>query len=327
MMCSPQDARPRVLVVGAINVDLVVTAEQLPHPGETVVGAGPARHGGGKGANAALAAARAGAHVTLVGAVGQDAMADVALADLHDGGVVLDAVAALAQEPTGVALIVVDRAGKNQIAVGAGANAALDAAWVANQVHSALRRQTRCILVSTEVPEGAVVAAVRAATAAGVCCVLNTAPPTEAVLELLDARPLLTPNARELAMLARMLAARDGTSPPAGPDAQAAAIARRTRRPVIVTLGGAGALIATPDGATTRVPAPPIEVVDTTGAGDTFSGVLAARLAAGDELADAVGFAVTAASISVTRPGARDGMPSLSDIRTVVEPRTEAVAP
>jgi ribokinase len=326
MIPGPQDARPRIMVVGAINVDLVVTADQLPHAGETVVGAGPARHGGGKGANAALAAARAGAHVSLVGAVGRDAMADVALADLQDGGVALDGVASLREEPTGVALIVVDRTGENQIAVGAGANAALDAAWVADQVRSAIRRQTRCILVSTEVPDAAVIAAVRAAAAAGVCCVLNTAPPTGAVLDLLDARPLLTPNARELAMLTQLLAAREGTSTPAGANAQAVTIARQTRRPVIVTLGGDGALIATPDGATTRVPAPPIEVVDTTGAGDTFSGVLAVRLAAGDELGDAVGFAVTAASISVTRAGARDGMPRLAEIKTVVAPGPEAVA-
>ena len=326
MIPAPQDARPRIVVVGAINVDLVVTAERLPRAGETVVGAGPARHGGGKGANAALAAARAGADVTLVGAVGRDGMADVALTDLRDEGVALDGVASLVEEPTGVALIVVDRTGENQIAVGAGANAALDAAWVVDQVGLALQRQTRCILVSTEVPGAAVVAAVRAAAATGVCCVLNTAPPIAAVLEVLDARPLLTPNARELSMLTQMLAARERSSPPAGADAQAVAIARQTRRPVIVTLGGDGALIATPDGVTTRVPAPPIAVVDTTGAGDTFSGVLAARLGAGDELGDAVAFAVTAASISVTRHGARDGMPRWADIETAVASTPQAVA-
>jgi ribokinase len=323
---TARDTPPSIVVVGAINVDLVVIAEQLPRAGETVVGMGPARYGGGKGANAAVAAARAGADVALVGAVGCDAMAEVAVSDLRDAGVALDGVASLEHEPTGVALIVVDRAGENQIAVGAGANAALQTAWVAAQVRAALRRQARCVLVSTEVSDQAVAAGVRAAADAGVRCVLNTAPPTPIVLDLLDARPLLTPNARELAMLTRMLAARDETSPPAGTDEQAVAIARETRRPVIVTLGAAGALIATPDGAIERVPAPPTDVVDTTGAGDTFSGVLAARLAAGDDLADAVGFAVTAGSISVSRPGARDGMPRLPEIERARGSRSEAMA-
>jgi len=312
---TTRNTHPGIVVVGAINVDLVVIAEQLPGAGETVVGMGPARYGGGKGANAAVAAARAGAEVALVGAVGCDAMAEVALSDLRDAGVGLG----------GVASIVVDHAGENQIAVGAGANAALETGWVADQVRAALR-QARCALVSTEVSDEAVAAAVRAAADAGVCCVLNTAPPTPIALELLDARPLLTPNARELAMLTRMLAARDGAPPAAGTDEQAVAIARKTRRPVIVTLGAGGASIATPDGAIERVPAPATDVVDTTGAGDTFSGVLATRLAAGDDLADAVGFAVVAGSISVSRPGARDGMPRLPEIERARGSRSEAMA-
>jgi ribokinase len=322
---TTRNTHPGIVVVGAINVDLVVIAEQLPGAGETVVGMGPARYGGGKGANAAVAAARAGAEVALVGAVGCDAMAEVALSDLRDAGVGLGGVASLEHEPTGVALIVVDHAGENQIAVGAGANAALETGWVADQVRAALR-QARCALVSTEVSDEAVAAAVRAAADAGVCCVLNTAPPTPIALELLDARPLLTPNARELAMLTRMLAARDGAPPAVGTDEQAVAIARKTRRPVIVTLGAGGASIATPDGAIERVPAPATDVVDTTGAGDTFSGVLATRLAAGDDLADAVGFAVVAGSISVSRPGARDGMPRLPEIERARGSRSEAMA-
>lgn len=327
MMTTTDPDRPRIAVVGAINVDFVVTAERLPRAGETVVGTGPSRHGGGKGANAALAAARAGAAVALIGAVGRDAMAEEAVSDLRDGGVALDGVASLEHEPTGVALIVVDREGENQIAVGAGANAALDGGWVAAQVRSALQQQARCVLVSTEVGAVAVDAAVRAAASGGICCVLNTAPPRPTVLELLDARPLLTLNAKELTLLTQMLAAAGGgLGSPAGTELQAVAAARRTTRPVIVTLGGDGALIATPDGATERVPAPRTDVIDTTGAGDTFSGVLAARVAAGDHLREAVDFAVTAGSISVSSPGARDGMPRLADIQTVRGSRFEAIA-
>jgi len=145
------------------------------------------------------------------------------------------------------------------------------------------------------------------------------------VLELLDARPLLTPNARELTMLAQALVARGEIPPATGTDLQAVALARQTRRPVIVTLGAEGALIATPDGATERVPVPRVSAVDTTGAGDTFNGVLATRLAAGDELADAVKFAVTAGSISVSTPGARDGMPRLAEIEIALTSGSEPI--
>jgi ribokinase len=304
-----------VVVVGAINVDFVVVSERLPGAGETVVGSGPERHGGGKGANAAVAAARAGAAVSLVGAVGCDETAVTAQRELRDAGVNLDGVAVLESTPTGVALIVVDHHGENQIAVGAGANGALEEAWVSARMQAALPG-AGCVLVSTEIPAAAVAAAVRAASAAGVPCVLNAAPPIPVVLELLDHGPLLTPNARELAALHAMLAGAGGE-----PDvvAQAVALARRTGAPVVVTLGADGALIATADGAARRIPAPVADVVDTTGAGDTFNGVLAARLATGEELADAVAVAVVAGALSVSRPGARTGMPDAEAIRAAVD--------
>jgi ribokinase len=186
-----------------------------------------------------------------------------------------------------------------------------------------------CVLVSTEIPAAAVAAAVRAATAAGVPCVLNAAPPIPVVLELLEHGPLLSPNARELAALHAMLvgAAEPGAAKPdagvvAGEPnmaAQAVALASRTGAPVIVTIGGDGALIATADGAARRIPAPAADVVDTTGAGDTFNGVLAERLAAGDELADAVAVAVVAAALSVSHPGARTGMPDADAIRAALD--------
>jgi ribokinase len=161
-----------VIVVGAINVDFVVAANRLPGPGETVVGAGIERHGGGKGANAAVAAARAGATVTLVGAVGADETGTGALTDLRAQGVEVDHVAVLDTEATGVALVVVDPRGENQIAVGAGANTALTPAWVRAALHDTLLT-AGCVLVSTEMAGAAVAAAVEAATAAGVPCVLN----------------------------------------------------------------------------------------------------------------------------------------------------------
>lgn len=328
-------------MVGAVNVDFVVAADRLPGPGETVVGAGLERHGGGKGANAAVAAARAGASTRLVGAVGADDTAASALGELREAGVDLAGVAVLEREATGVALIVVDREGENQIAVGAGANAAVSADWVRQQMRD-LPRTATCVLVSTEIPGEAVIAAVEAATASGAPCLLNTAPPIPAVLGLLDRGPLLTPNATELVALTAMLdgkpsstGATDGEPPVAdlagnGSRARdveswlsavqdaAQRLVELTSAAIVVTLGGAGAMVLTPAGQVEHVPPRVAEVRDTTGAGDTFNGVLAARLAAGDGLVDAAHAATVAASLSVSHPGARDGMPEAAAIETAL---------
>jgi ribokinase len=319
-------------VVGAINVDLVVTSARLPRAGETVVGEGPRSFGGGKGANAAVAAARAGAEVVLVGAVGEDQTGAETLERLAADGVDVAGVARLADEPTGVALIVVDAAGENQIAVGAGANGALDAAAVRAALEPRIA-DLGCVLVSTEIPDEAVLAAVDAAAAAGVRCVLNPAPPTPAVEQSVPRGALLTPNAGELEDLlgrlgetaaVRTVESTPVTSPSAedvaAPDgqgstvaAQAIALSRLSGAPVIVTRGGDGVLIAD-GGEVVELPAPAAEVVDTTGAGDTFNGVLAAGLAAGDDLRRAAEMAVAAASISVGTQGAREGMPTAAEI-------------
>ena len=165
----------RVVVVGAVNVDFVVAADRLPGPGETVVGPRVERFGGGKGANAAVAAARAGADVRLIGAVGDDDTGRAALDELRADGVRVDGVAVLDGVPTGVALIVVDAAGENQIAVGAGANGGVERDRVRDALVDALP-DIDCVLVSTEIPLAAVAVAVETATAVGVPCVLNPAP-------------------------------------------------------------------------------------------------------------------------------------------------------
>jgi ribokinase len=293
----------RVLVVGAINVDFVVAASRLPGPGETVVGPRLERHGGGKGANAAVAAARVGADVGLIGAVGADDTGAVALDELRAQSVGVGDVAILEDEATGVALIVVDPDGENQIAVGLGANGAVAVEHVRRALAVELPGAD-CVLVSTEIPGAAVVAAVEAATAAGVRCILNSAPVLAEVAGLLAHGPLLTPNATELADLARLLDCAGETVA-----ASAQAIAARTGAPVVVTMGGDGALVMAADGTADQVPVPVTTVRDTTGAGDTFNGVLAARLAAGDTLAAAVRTAIVAASLSVAHVGARAGMP------------------
>ena len=286
----------RVVVIGSINADLVVTLDRLPEPGETVTGGRFARHGGGKGANQAVAAARAGARVTFVGAVGDDDLGAAQLAELEDEGVDVVAVRRLDGEATGVALISVDREGRNQIAVASGANARVDGALVAHALEElGALGPDDVVLLGFEIPDDAVVAGARAAACAGARAVLNPAPARDlpdAAFE--GAVPILTPNALEAAALT-------GETDPA---AAARALQRRTGAPVLVTTGADGALLVTGDGAV-EIPAPAVEVVDTTGAGDTLNGVLAAGLVEGLDLETAGRRAVEAASASVRRAGAR----------------------
>lgn len=284
--------RPSVLVVGSINVDLVVHADRLPAAGETVAGGRLERSGGGKGANQAVAAARDGADVSLVGAVGDDDFGAEALAALRADGVGVTAVARLGGVATGVALIVVDRDGGNQIAVASGANHEVTAAHVRAAVAAAGR--PGCVLTGFELLDDPVVAAGRAAREAGCALVVNPAPARPLPPELCELRPLLTPNEHEAAEL----------SGEPDPEAAARTLTARTGAPVVITLGARGALVA--DGASNElVRAPSVRAVDTTGAGDAFNGVLAAGLARGHELRAAVEAAVAAAARSVTRAGAR----------------------
>jgi len=284
---------PDVIVVGSVNADLVVRAPRLPGPGETVTGGTFARHGGGKGANQAVAAARLGARTALVAAVGGDDFGAEALRGLAAEGVDVDGVARLADVATGVALIVVDERAENQIAVASGANAALDGAFVAAALE---RLEGGVVLLSLEVGDAALLAGARGARLA----VLNPAPAREVPAALLDAGPLLTPNAGE---------ARDLTGEE-DPRAAALALRERTGAPVVVTLGADGALLAHGPGDPVRVPAPRADAVDTTGAGDCLNGALAAELARGTALEAAVAFAVRAAALSTLRQGAREGMPT-----------------
>jgi ribokinase len=292
----------RVLVIGSVNVDLVVSVARLPAPGETVTGGRLARHGGGKSANQAVAAARLGAAVELVAAVGDDDLGAEALAELEREGVGVARVARSARTPTGVALIVVDDAGENQIAVASGANAELGRDAVEPAPAAAA---PAVVLLGLEVPDAAVRAGALAGAAAGARLVLNPAPARPLEDAVLDLGPILTPNAAE----ARALTG--------APDAEAAAraLVERTGAPVVVTLGADGALVAEPGGAAERIAALEVDVVDTTGAGDAFNGALAAELAAGAPLGGAARLAVTAAGLSCRAAGARAGMPRREDLR------------
>jgi ribokinase len=290
-MATSSTGAGRVLVCGSINVDLVVSVDRLPAEGETVAGGTFAQHGGGKGANQAVAAARAGAATTLLGAVGDDDHGREALAELRGEGVDVDAVA-IVGAATGVAAIVVAADGGNQIAVASGANALVDGALVGDRI-AALAADV--VLVNHELSDDANAAAVAHAVRAGARVVVNPAPARPLPAAVLAARPILTPNREEAQALT-------GEREPA---AAARALVAQTAAPVVVTLGAEGTLLLEPGGAVQAVPAPVVRAIDTTGAGDVLSGTLAAALAGGQALESAVTTAVHAAAASVTVAGAR----------------------
>ena len=291
------------MVVGAVNVDLVVRGVPLPAPGQTVTGGVFERRHGGKGGNQAVAAARAlrggsldGA-VRLVGAVGDDAIGTDALEALQTEGVEVSRVRIARGVATGVALIIVDEHGENQIAVAPGANATptpADIDWALDDLDA-----RSIVLASLEVPLDAVRRAAERCRQAGGTFVLNPAPGSADAASLLRQANVVSPNEGELRLL--------------GEDPESIRAKHRDLH-VVLTIGSRGAIV---DGGQT-VPAPSVEAVDATGAGDCLNGVLAAGLLERLPLEEAVARAVTAASVSVTRPGARSGMPTRDEIDRAV---------
>jgi ribokinase len=294
---------PQLLVIGSLNTDLLVRIGSLPRPGETVTGGTFEMTGGGKGANQAVAAARAGAAVALVGAVGADEFGGRLIEDLAGEGVDVAGVARIQGAASGVAAIMVDEEGENQIAVASGANHMLRAGDVARAFEELDLTRVRCVLLSLELEDKVVVEGAERAAARGMAVVVNPAPARRLPPALLARRPILTPNESEAALLT-------GHDDPA---ASAAALPRSGAAAALVTAGANGVFVAAAD-RVERIEAPAVSVHDTTGAGDTFSGVFAAGLARGWELHQAARRATVAASLSVTKPGARAGMPTAREI-------------
>ena len=294
-----------VCVVASINVDLVVTAARLPQPGETISGGRFSIHDGGKGANQAVAAARAGARVELIGAVGDDEHGRRARAALEREGVGIGRLRVHPTEPTGVALIVVGPRGENQIAVAPGANLGLSL----DEEDHALVDAADVVLTSHEVPAEAVLDALAAAQHAGTQAILNPAPARPLSADVLRIGPILTPNEHELVVSI-------------GNEVTESALDELVARhagPVIVTQGAAGALLAVGAARERFAGFPAAVAVDTTGAGDTFNGVLAAWLAEGAALPDAIRAANAAASLSIGAAGARAGMPTREQISVLLD--------
>jgi ribokinase len=296
-----------ITVIGSINLDLIANVERLPRPGETVSGSAFRTAPGGKGANQALAAARAGAEVRMVGAVGQDGFAAEAVALLNDGGVDLSSVRA-ASEPTGTALILVGGDGENVIAVIPGANAVIDPSAISHLRLSAGEH----VLLQHEIPLSAVEAALDAARAAGAISLLNTAPFQAEAAGLLGKADYVIANETEFDLYA-------GAMKLAGENRgdRMQAFARTTGRTVIVTLGGEGVLAAAGSDFF-HVPALNIAPVDTVGAGDTFCGYLAAGLAAKLPLGQALRRAAAAGSLACLKPGAQPAIPMAAEVDAAI---------
>lgn len=288
-----------IVVLGSANMDLVVRQPRLPRPGETMFGSAFSTVPGGKGLNQAVAAARAGGDVAFLGAIGRDVFGEELRRCLERDGIATDALAVV-DEPTGTAHISVLDGGENAIVVVSGANAAI------TELDTTARRTiegARYLVAQFERPIPLITQAFALARDRGIRTVLTPAPVTRVDPGLLDLVDVLVPNAAEASELA-------------GVDDEVEAARRLSQRVgvVVMTRGSRGVLVTRGRDVIADLPARSVEAVDTTGAGDTFAGVLVARLAAGDELDAALAAAGVAASISVTRHGASTSMPTWAEI-------------
>ena len=296
----------QIWVIGSINTDLVVNTLKLPAPGETVLGESLFVNPGGKGANQAVAAARLGATVSLVGCVGADDFGSQALAGLAAENIDCAHTARADLEPTGAALISVDRSGLNQITVAPGANKYVDTEII-NQAFQVIPPHAT-VLLQLEIPIDSVQQAVQLGRAKNCRLILDPAPAQRLSSTLLENISLITPNTSEAAALTGISVTNFGQARKAAVKLQELGCEQ-----VILTLGEAGALVQY-NGICTQIEAPRVATLDTTAAGDCFNGALATALVAGAELTEAVEFACQAAAVSTTKKGAQSSMPRLDEI-------------
>ena len=299
-------SKPSIVVVGSSNTDMIIQLARIPRPGETLLGGAFTSAAGGKGANQAVGAARAGGNVTLVARVGKDVLGAEAVAGFRKDGINVDFVSTDKTAPSGVALIFVGKDGQNSIAVAGGANARLSPADVKKAAKAI--RGAAVLVAQLESPLDTIAAAAAIAAKAGVPFILNPAPARALPDDLLKLTSILTPNETEAELLTGVKVKDDATAAKA-----AAKLLARGVGPVILTLGARGAFVANATAAQV-VPGFKVNAVDTTAAGDTFTGALAVALAEGKTLPAAIRFANAAAAISVTRLGAQPSAPTRREI-------------
>ncbi|MCH2212859.1 MAG: ribokinase [Fuerstiella sp.] len=299
-------AGPNIAVIGSINMDLVVRCDSLARPGETILAKSSAEICGGKGANQAVAAARAGGHVTLLGRVGDDVFANRLLTNLTEEQIRCDTVQTTANCPSGLAIVAVEQSGQNSIMVVPGANERLsvdDIRTFRNIIAAA-----DVVLLQLEIPMDTVLTAIQTARDAGVPVILDPAPVPQKFPDDLFNVDVLCPNESEAAML---------SGGPVETIEQAAAAADKLRQRgaghVVITLGDCGAVLF--DGHSSCLVNPfEVTAVDTTAAGDAFAGALAVCWAEGTEFREAVRFANVAGALAASREGAQPGMPTRAEI-------------
>ncbi|MEC8803757.1 MAG: ribokinase [Pseudomonadota bacterium] len=296
----------QIWVIGSINTDLVVNSGKLPGPGETVKGESFFVNPGGKGANQAVAAARLGATVSMVGCVGADDFGSQALAGLAAENIDCAHTARVDSEPTGVALINVDQSGLNQITVAPGANNYLDTEII-DQAFQVIPSHAT-LLLQLEIPIDSVEHAVKLGRTKNCRLILDPAPAQRLSTTIFKNISLITPNTSEAAALTGFSVTDFGQARRAADKLQELGCEQ-----IILTLGEAGALVQT-KGVCTQIEAPRVATLDTTAAGDCFNGALATALVTGAELTEAVEFACQAAAMSTTKRGAQSSMPRRDEI-------------
>lgn len=304
--------KPRIMVVGSSNTDMVIKTDHLPAPGETVLGGRFVMVAGGKGANQAVAAARLGAAVSLVTRVGMDVFGDTALQNFGREGIDTEFAVRDPEEPSGIALIFVDLSGENAIAVAPGANSRLSP----EDVDRARDRMAACstLVLQLEIPMETVEHVAHLGREKGVRVILNPAPvhPDGLPRSLLESVDVLVPNESEARLLLNL-----------EPDADIEETAARGLLEMgagsaVVTLGARGALVVTAE-RLQRVRAPKVTAVDTTAAGDAFTGALAVGLSSGRDLLESADFAAKVAALSVTRIGAQSSLPTADEVARLHE--------
>ncbi len=303
--------KPKVVVVGSANMDMVVQVSHLPIAGETVLGGTFVRARGGKGANQAVTAARLGGEVTFVARLGRDMFGQESVTAYQAEGINVDHIIWDDETPSGVALIMVNQAGENIIAVAPGANSRL--APEDMMAAEGAIKEASCVLMQLEIPLETVRVAVELAARHNVRVILNPAPAVPLSGDLLKKVDILTPNESEVTALAGEYATVRVM------DAMPLLYHSSGVQTLVVTLGARGALIIDHYGKKTQVPAFPVKAVDTTGAGDAFNGALAVALARGDKLTEAVRYANAAGALAVSRVGAQPSLPTNEEVKQFLD--------
>jgi ribokinase len=311
---SPQAGR--IVVVGSLNADLTIYTNRLPNPGETLHGEGFAVNPGGKSANQAVAAGRLGGNVALVGAVGEDANGDMLLASVAGAGVDVSRVRRTAGVETGVAVITVDAAGENSIVISPGANGTVvaDDVIAARDVFDGAAVVCLCLEVGLD----AVYAAAKSGHDAGATVLLNLSPYAPVLQSLAELSDVLLVNAHEASEFLSGAEIPGANAADADWEQVRLKFAAQGLDRTVVTLGANGSIVldshAEEGHRITRIAPTKVDAVDTTGAGDAFTGALAARLATGEALAEAAAFASVAAALAATKKGTQAAYPRLADV-------------